>query len=376
MTIIIKIARGILNVIYGFMKIRPPKNQILFLSRQSDNVPLDFLLLDKELNRVHPEYKTVIMCKKIGKGIKGKIAYSFHILYQMKQLARSKVVVLDSYCIAVSLLHHRKKLVVIQMWHSVGTMKKFGYSILDQPEGASSKLAHAMRMHHGYTCVLAAGEGYKDHLAEGFHIDRRKILTYPLPRVQLLQDQDYVKTIRSRILTDYPVLMKKKNLVYVPTFRKRPEEQAAFEQAVSDLIHAVDFSVYNLVIKVHPLADISIADPCVIADQKYTSMEMLFIADAVISDYSCIIYEAGILNKPLYFYTYDYDQYMQIRDIYMDYKKEVPGPVCSNAEELMHCIGQNACDKETVRRFTRKYVETNGHECERLAAFIADCMQE
>ena len=38
---------------------------------------------------------------------------------------------------------------------------------------------------------------------------------------------------------------------------------------------------------------------------------MLYISDIVISDYSCIIYEAALLNIPLYFYTYDYEKYMK-----------------------------------------------------------------
>ena len=47
-------------------------------------------------------------------------------------------------------------------------MKKFGYSILDKPEGSSSRMARLMKMHENYDFILAAGDGYKAHLAEGF----------------------------------------------------------------------------------------------------------------------------------------------------------------------------------------------------------------
>ena len=57
------------------------------------------------------------------------------MLRQMYHAATSEIVVLDTYCIIISLLKQRKSLKVIQMWHALGAMKKFGYSILDKGEG-------------------------------------------------------------------------------------------------------------------------------------------------------------------------------------------------------------------------------------------------
>ena len=63
---------------------------------------------------------------------------------------------------------------------------------------------------------------------------------------------------------------------------------------------------------------------------------MLFVADYVISDYSCIIYEAAILNIPLYFWTFDFNQYIGARGVTFNYKKEVPGPVCRNINKIIN----------------------------------------
>ena len=41
---------------------------------------------------------------------------------------------------------------------------------------------------------------------------------------------------------------------------------------------------------------------------------MLFVADYVISDYSCIVYEAAVRDIPLYFYNYDMEEYIKIAD--------------------------------------------------------------
>ena len=136
--VILKIAIVFLNIIYFVMKLFPTKKKITFISRQGNQAPLDFLLLKEGLEHQLQEYQIVLLSKKLTQqdNIIIKIKYCFHIIRQMYHIATSKLVILDSYCIPVCLLHHKKELKVIQMWHSVGTMKKFGYSVLDKKEGS------------------------------------------------------------------------------------------------------------------------------------------------------------------------------------------------------------------------------------------------
>ena len=360
----------ILNFIYSILKLLPQQKKVVFLSRQSDVPSLDITMLQEKITELHPDYKTVILCKKLNGGIASAIGYCFHMLRQMYHLATSEIVILDSYCIAVSILHHRKNLLIIQMWHSVGTMKKFGYSILDKPEGSSSKIAHLMKMHANYDYILAGGDGYREHLADGFHYPLEKIVTLPLPRVERLKDPAHREEIRSRILSDYPQLAEKKNIVYVPTFRKVNDK--AFLDALKDLCESVNYDQYNLIIKVHPLTDLDEFDAGnAIVDQKYSSVDMLYISDAVISDYSCIIYEAAILDKPLYFYTYDYEEYMSSREIYMKFKAEIPGPMEHSANALLADIDAGNYDMDRLHAFLHKYVYTESpHETEDIVKFV------
>lgn len=124
----LKIAIFILNIIYSIIKCFSTQNKITFISRQSNEPVLDFVILNEKLVKEYPKIKTVMLCKKI----ENKILYMFHILKQMYHIATSKVVILDSYCIPISVLKHKKNLKVIQMWHAVGSMKKFGYAMIRQ----------------------------------------------------------------------------------------------------------------------------------------------------------------------------------------------------------------------------------------------------
>ncbi len=374
MTILVKIAIAVMQLFYQLFKLFPVQNKIVFISRQADEPSLDFHLLADEIRRERPEYQTVMLCRMLNSGILSKISYALHILRQEYHMATSRAVILDSYCIAASVLTHRKSLLVIQMWHSVGTMKKFGYSILDKPEGSSSRIAHLMKMHHGYSYVLCAGEGYADHLAQGFNVDPSIIKIFPLPRIELLQDKEYIEKKRREIFAAYPDLdPDKKIIVYVPTFRRAEDKD--FDKALAELAAALDPVKYQLIVKAHPLSGyhgqkFETRGSFMTCDE-FSSMDMLLVADAVVSDYSCIIYEAAVLMKPLYFYTYDYDSYMSTRDIYMDYKKEIPGPMAGDGRSLAKAIDDmDNYDYSRLGSFLRKYVHTTGHETEDIARFI------
>ncbi len=253
MTLLIAFLRACLNFIYLFMKLLPTQNKITYISRQSKEISLDFAMVKEEINKRSPETKQVVLCHTLDDGIKAtfinKIVYCFHILQQMYHIATSQVVILDSYCIPISLLKHKKSLKVIQMWHSMGTMKLFGYTALDKEEGSSSKVAKAMHMHENYDFVFASAPAYKSHLAAGFNCSIDKIVTMPLPRYDKLKSEEYSKQKQSEIYTHYPSLASKPVILYCPTFRK---EERDFEEALEKLLSSIDTTKYNVVVKLHP----------------------------------------------------------------------------------------------------------------------------
>ena len=372
MVIIIKIFIVLINIVYFFIKLLPTRNKVVMISRQSNEINQDFKLLGKELDK---KYKVVYLCRTLDGGVKSKlktrIKYGFHMFRQMYHLATSKVCILDSYCPTVSILKHKRKLTIIQIWHSIGTMKLFGYGILDKSEGSNYKIAKAMKMHKNYTYVCASSDAYKEHLAKGFNIPVDKIKTFTLPRVDLLNDTKYEEKIKRKIYKKYPILKKKKNIVYAPTFRKN---ESSFNKKLDELINEFDFDKYNLVLKLHPLSKVKIKNKkYVIIDKEFTTFDMLFIADKLISDYSCIIYEAGLRNIPLYFYNYDIQNYENARGLAIDYN-ELPGYKERNAEDLVKSF-EKPYDKKYLKSFINKYVSNEENCSSKLAKEIEKYMK-
>lgn len=370
MILVIKLFILFINILYVFFKIIPSQRKITMLSRQSNYPSKDFLMIEERIKAIDHNIKVVKLCRTLDGGINSsllsKIKYGFHTLLQMYHIATSKVVVLDSYCIVISVLRHKKNLKIIQIWHSMGTMKKFGYAALDTEEGTKSEIAYIMKMHNNYDYVFASADSYKEHLANGFHIDKDKIITMPLPRLDLLKSQRYKEKTQSLVYKAYPMLKEKPVIMYCPTFRKNEME---FEKALERLIKCIDFDKYNFVVKLHPLSKVILKED-IIQAKEFSSFDMLFVADYVISDYSCIIYEAAVLNIPLYFYNFDMILYLKERGLAIDYYKELPGVISKNPEEIFESIEDKPYDMNALQRFKEKYIFETENATENIAKFI------
>ena len=352
MTILINICIFFANLIYIFFKILPTnKNKITFISRQSNEVALDFKLAKKEMLKINKDLKIVELCKTIDPGIFNKIKYFFHMFKQMYHIATSKVVVLDTYCILICILHHKKSLKVIQIWHALGSLKKFSYSSLDTKDGRNSKISKAMRMHKNYDYIFTSSEKSLPNFQEAFNAKRENMVVMPLPRVDFLKSKDEEKRLRKEFYEAYPKFSKKKkNILYCPTSRKEP-------LPLEEIINSTDLNKFNLILKLHDNTNKIYYEKDKYYDEIiFSGMEMLHIADYIISDYSAIVYEAAITNKPIYLYIYDYDRYIDERGLYIDFKKEMPGIMSKDIKTIMRKIEKNEVDLTKEQKFVEESI--------------------
>lgn len=371
MGILINLGIVLLNIIYLFIKLFPTKNKITFISREKNEPSLDFKLLSEAIKKKNASIEIVILCKRLDPGIRNRITYVFHMFRQMYHIATSKVVILDTYCICISVLKHKKRLKVVQMWHAMGSLKKFGYSILDQKEGSNSQIAKWMHMHENYDYVFTSSEQCLKNFAEAFNVSVDKMVVMPPPKVDLIIDAKRIKDNRERVLKKYPILKKKKNILYCPTFRKN----TGMRRDIQKLIDEVDFKKYNLVIKLHPLSKTVIDDKRIIFDRDFSTIEVAAACDYVITDYSAVVFEIALLNKPLFFYAYDRQTYVNNRDFYMNYD-EMPGVISDNPKVIVEAIENKKYDLKKVKKFALENVkpQKNGYT-NSVVKFILNIMK-
>lgn len=346
---VVRILSGFLKLIYHICTLFPEKSRWVLISRQSNDVPLDFQMISQWCRDQDPPIDVVVLAKQLH----NPVTYIPEMLRQTFYIATSKAIVLDSYCITVSLLNSTIKAPVIQIWHALGNMKKFGFASFNSEEGRSPEIARIMHMHEGYDAIAVSSSSFRDDFAAGFNANPEMIFEAPLPRTDMFIDGEKKNENRTELIEQFPQLSLKRNIVYCPTFRTVPSENA--QKAMSDLVDSIDFSRYNLIFKPHPISTQEMEDPRVVTIRN-NDPDPLFAADYVISDYSTVIYEAGLMGVPVYLYAYDWDSYSQKRGMNIDLEHDVPTLFIHDPKKIMEAIENDEFDHEAYRAFTLENV--------------------
>lgn len=348
---IIKIFKLCLSIIYSILKLLPTnENKIVFISRQTDYINVDFDMIRKEISKRNKNIKMVFLCKRMGKGLKEYFLFGIEVLKQMYHLATSKMAIIDSYCIPVCCLKHKKSLKVLQIWHSIGKIKKSGYQTLDTESGRSSKAAKLLNMHKNYDAIVAGGEAFNKFYEEGFNVQKDILLNYGLPRIDYIIETS--KNKNNKVLEKYPELKGKKIVYYAPTFRTYEVDGP---QKLLDAYNPNDFA---LIITCHPNQKLEINKNGVyhLSLNEFTVADILSISEYVIADFGSISLEAAILKKKTLYYLYDYDEYMTKNGLNLDPKKSMPTCSFETIEPIFDIINNDTYDIKALNEFVKKYL--------------------
>jgi CDP-glycerol glycerophosphotransferase len=73
----------------------------------------------------------------------------------------------------------------------------------------------------------------------------------------------------------------------------------------------------------------------------YPSMaELCLVSDALITDYSSVMFDFAPTGKPMLFFTYDLETYRdRLRGFYFDFEAEAPGPLLGTSAEVVAALG-------------------------------------
>lgn len=127
--------------------------------------------------------------------------------------------------------------------------------------------------------------------------------------------------------------------IYAPTFRQNYPNP--FESAI-DLPRLSRFAEDNnifIVLKLHPFMKgnykIDHYSHLLEYDPHGDIYPMMARSDVLITDYSSIFFDYLLLDRPIIFFPYDLDTYLEKdRDMYFDYETITPGDKCKNQHEL------------------------------------------
>lgn len=362
------IGKQLMRGLYAVLKLFPTKRRVCFFSRQSNAVPEDFSRIQEELRLYAPDVDIVSVYCRYSSKSDGVCRFALCVLKSMYWLATSRVCVIDAYWPAVSMLKHKKSLKVIQIWHSMGKIKKSGYQILGKPAGRDPALSKLMCMHRNYDYIIGGGSAWNRYYCEAFDVPKEKILNYGLPRLdRILEESDSGELFRR-----HPELRGKTVVLYAPTFREyeiKPPMQ---------LLRRLDPEKYQVIFRFHPRQ--KFRDRPVFPDRGYEKesvFDLLKICDWVITDYSSLAIEAAALNKKTLYYLYDYSTYCASNGINIDLFDIMPGCCYEREEDLIRAITSRPYPQDELDWFRDRFLPPElGSSTHNIVLLIGRCIDE
>ena len=254
----------------------------------------------------------------------------------------------------------------IQLWHGTGIFKKFGYDLLNEEEKKVMEM-----FSDKIDLVSASGENVRDIYAHNFHVDKSKVKAFGIPRNDFYSeehlDDAYLSQLRKDFERDYPELVGKKLVLYAPTFREDPKNNAVFDYFDIEKFNEELGEEYVLAVRLHPnylnYCDSEHAIDLESLCEKYDMInftgfkeeqKLLLLSDIFITDYSSIMVDYTILKKPIILFAYDLEDYLnKERGFYFDYKEKVPGKIVYNIDELIDSIKEEDFQMEKLEEFSQ-----------------------
>lgn len=355
--------KGALAILYAPLKLLPAKSgKVLFLSRQSDVPSIDFRLLAAELVRRDALVSTVFLCKRVREGVWESVRFFVCLVRSLYHLSTSQVCVLDSYWPAVSVLHHKESLKVVQMWHALGKIKRSGWQTVGRAGGRSETVSRIMKMHRGYDFVIAGSAVWNPFYRASFGVDEHIIRNAGLPRIDYLLNE--CTAVRSAVFERHPELKGAPVVLYAPTFRRGGGGSA------NCLIEALCCTSCHVVVKAHPNQGIDVSGFPVIRCPRVSTLDMLTVADYVITDYSAIALEAAVLNVKTLYYVPDYVRYGKDNGLNIDLFEAMPGCVFTDAADVVRAL-EREYPQASLDAYRKRYLPSDlGHSTASIADVI------
>ena len=292
-------------------------------------------------------------------------------------ITTSGCIFLDDFYGLISSQRVREGQNLVQLWHGGGAYKKFGYSRIN----TGDKIERVHSGYRKYTMAITSSEDTRDCFAEAFGIDRSKTAATGIPRTDVFFDDDAKQEIRRKFFVRYPELKGKKLILVAPTYRGRKVEDADYNFDYADLDGLSEQlgEEYKILTRWHPALRNNIdmgkvkPEKCSMAADfsHYDDVnDLLIVCDTLITDYSSIIFDYSLLNKPLIYFAYDKDTYGTERGLYFSFDEYIIGKVVTDRKALGNAVIEKDMCTSKREEFNRKFMSAcDGSSTDRVIRY-------
>ncbi len=279
-------------------------------------------------------------------------------------LARADVIFIDDTFFAVFGLRFARDVRIVQLWHASGAFKTIGYS-----RSAADTVAPLDPFGDAYknqTHAIVSSEHDVPYYAEAFGMPEARLHATGIPRMDRFFDPAARERALAAARAAIPQLEGREVWLFAPTYRGERVADATYDLAQLDLaaLHRAAAEHDAVVLfKMHPFVRERIHPPAELADRLIEASDaqldvndLLFSVDLLITDYSSIVFEFSVLERPMLFFTPDLGDYGSERDFYVvPFEDFVPGRIVRTVPELLDALERRDFEAEKVTRFARRH---------------------
>lgn len=366
-----KIGYLIFAVFFYFFRLFPrKKNKVFCIMTHDGSDGSSVGVVVQALKQREEEYEFYFMKKTDRESVKQHKITKFLSFFLEKpyHLATSSVVMMDNVFLPMAYLKFSKDVKVVQLWHGTGTIKKFGQDVNTGDLKKLEKKANSTITH-----LVVNSEYTREQYSHAFGLEEKRIFSWGLPRTDEMFSKDVAREKTEHFYEEFPELKGKKLVLYAPTFRDDEVNDPKLCLDLKKLMKGTDSNTVYL-LKLHPFVAANFHIEGILSDRVrnvsfYQDINtLLMVCNVLITDYSSIIFEYCVLEKPMIFYAYDLEKFSkQGRGFYESYETYVPGPVARTTEDIIQILNNNSFNFEKIVSFKKKsYQHLDGQAMTRL----------
>ncbi|ETK37469.1 bifunctional glycosyltransferase/CDP-glycerol:glycerophosphate glycerophosphotransferase [Microbispora sp. ATCC PTA-5024] len=258
----------------------------------------------------------------------------------------------------------RPETTYLQTWHG-SAYKRMG---LDEPRTKAGTRARRERMRamvERYDHFLIRSEHDRRTLVRGLGVTA-DLLPTGYPRNDPLVnggDPGELDALRRRL----GLPAGRTVVLYAPTFRAdekgRPERRFEIPFDLGRFARELG-GTHVLLVRAHYLSAVvvppGLGHAVVDVGDVHDVTPLLLLSDVLVTDYSSLMFDYALLDRPMVFHTPDADAYVSRRGAYFDLAEVAPGPVVTGEDELFDALreARSGPDRHAGRR--RRFAERFG----------------
>jgi CDP-ribitol ribitolphosphotransferase len=291
--------------------------------------------------------------------------------------ATASVVFLDDASREISCLPLRPETRVVQLWHACGAFKKWGASTEGLRFGHTLKQVKRHPFYANLSLVTVSSPEVEWAYREAMLLEESPEVVQPLgvSRTDVFFDDAFIEQSFHSLYEQVPQAMGKRVLLYAPTFRGDIEGAEAPDALDIAQLASELGEDWVLLINHHPFVK---SRPVIPAGYESFAFDvtgelpinqLLTTADALVTDYSSVVFEYSLTNRPICFFAYDLEDYDDWRGFYYPYEEMTPGPVVRTTAEVAAFVRDTATafDDTEVRTFRNRFMSScDGHSTQRI----------